>query len=541
MPNNASILIESIPPVVIINSPANNSNQLSLPFDINVSTDKNAVCWYEFSNGASGSVTTSYSKEHTGPVSSMQDGTFTLTVYCNETYGKTGQDSITVNIDTKVPFVIIHSPVSTAVYGSANMMLNVSTDETSSCNYTLNSDPEAVLFTNSMQDSTTITAQHGNNTLSMSCVDMFGRINNTESVIFETDLEAPANISDLSAVPTLTTGEIRLTWTASGDDNMTGSAASYTIKQSNSPINNMTDFSLASAVSQSITPKSAGTAESFTVTGLTTGQTYYFAIIATDDVGHNSSFVNYASGMPVTHDIGIDSIAQSKEGRTVYLYDNITITANITNYGSVNEADVPVKLIIDDNYASPVEIQHKSINVGETAQVSFVWNALQNGPVDNRKIEVYADLSGDYSSNNNKKENYVKVYDLDDLITLRWKSATAWPIPSSSGNEINNPFRVYVDLVTDASSPAYVYDLPVTLEVSGLAINSVRYPVTSQAGSLLDASSANSFTALYDTIQAGGLTESYWWKLNAAPGTYTISVHIGNEGNMQTITKEITI
>ncbi len=91
---------------------------------------------------------------------------------------------------------------------------------------------------------------------------------------------APSKINDLAAVTGSTDGTVDLTWTAPSDD---VGVTSYLVRYSTSPItgegswwNNATPFP------NSLIPKSAGQTETLTVTGLTPGVTYYFAVRARD-------------------------------------------------------------------------------------------------------------------------------------------------------------------------------------------------------------------------------------------------------------------
>ena len=101
--------------------------------------------------------------------------------------------------------------------------------------------------------------------------------------IFGPDTTAPAAITNLSAVTGSPGGSVELGWTAVGDDGSSGTASSYLVRYSTSAINNGTDWTNATAFANTLIPKAAGQAESLTVTGLTPGTTYYFAVRAQDE------------------------------------------------------------------------------------------------------------------------------------------------------------------------------------------------------------------------------------------------------------------
>ena len=84
---------------------------------------------------------------------------------------------------------------------------------------------------------------------------------------------------------------LMLAWTAPGDDGSTGTAASYEVRVSQSPIN-ANNWSGATVVPSPPAPQSAGTRQSLVVRGLTRGTTYYFAIKATDDANNTAPISN---------------------------------------------------------------------------------------------------------------------------------------------------------------------------------------------------------------------------------------------------------
>jgi hypothetical protein len=110
------------------------------------------------------------------------------------------------------------------------------------------------------------------------------------------DVTPPSAISDLAtSSPTATS--ITLTWTAPGDDGMSGNATGYILKYSSTgPITDSNwDSATTYAPSLSWTPAKNGTKETHVVSGLTADTTYWFAIKAHDEVPNNSSVSNYVS------------------------------------------------------------------------------------------------------------------------------------------------------------------------------------------------------------------------------------------------------
>jgi hypothetical protein len=86
---------------------------------------------------------------------------------------------------------------------------------------------------------------------------------------------------------------ITLQWTAPGDDSLTGTASQYDIRYSTAPITEA-NWGTAVQVSGEPTPKVSGSAETFTVIGLTPNTLYYFAIKTADEVPNWSAISNIA-------------------------------------------------------------------------------------------------------------------------------------------------------------------------------------------------------------------------------------------------------
>lgn len=103
------------------------------------------------------------------------------------------------------------------------------------------------------------------------------------------DVVRPAPLA--LSVSSLTDTTVTLAWTAVGDDSLTGTAASYDVRWSTSPIT-AANFASATAVSGEPAPAAPGTPQNYTVTGLSRQVTYYFAAKAVDESGNWSAMSN---------------------------------------------------------------------------------------------------------------------------------------------------------------------------------------------------------------------------------------------------------
>jgi phosphodiesterase/alkaline phosphatase D-like protein len=106
------------------------------------------------------------------------------------------------------------------------------------------------------------------------------------------DTLRPAPLAIAATAVTDTT--ITLSWTAVGDDSLTGTATAYDIRYSTSPITSA-NFASATAVTGAPAPAVAGTSQSVQVRSLSRQTTYWFAAKAVDEVVHASGISNVPS------------------------------------------------------------------------------------------------------------------------------------------------------------------------------------------------------------------------------------------------------
>ncbi|MCD4671434.1 MAG: hypothetical protein K8R77_02115, partial [Anaerolineaceae bacterium] len=113
-------------------------------------------------------------------------------------------------------------------------------------------------------------------------------------IVSDPESNPPAAVS-LSAATGSSNGEVDLNWNAPGDDGNTGTATSYTVRYASSAIDSQSAWDAATDVTGEPTPLVAGTAQSMTVSSLTPGQTYYFALRTLDDSNNLSDLSNSPS------------------------------------------------------------------------------------------------------------------------------------------------------------------------------------------------------------------------------------------------------
>ncbi len=209
------------------------------------------------------------------------------------------------------------------------------------------------------------------------------RIAELYAEVVHTDATPPAAITDLSAgTPTQTS--IPLTWAAPGDDGNSGTASSYDIRYSTALITNA-NWASATQVTGEPTAQVAGTAQNYTVTGLASGQTYYFAIKTTDEVPNTSALSNVLSRATVAPVVNFSPATQSA-GEAA---GTASVTVSLSNAAAQASGSSTATLGSGNDYtlspASPL-----SIPAGQTSATITV--TLNNDTLDEADESVILTL-----------------------------------------------------------------------------------------------------------------------------------------------------
>jgi lamin tail-like protein/flagellar hook capping protein FlgD len=164
------------------------------------------------------------------------------------------------------------------------------------------------------------------------------------------DVVAPAAVIDLAAVPGAFPGEIRLTWTAPGDDGGTGTATAYIMRVAHSAITGGT-FDAVADIDRWIgepLPAAGGTPETLFVFGLDPDSTWFFALKTQDEVPNTSAVSNSPGTAPLAGalpnpDLGYNAYFGNLHSHTGYS-DGVQTPTDAYNYAR-NTAPTPLDFL----------------------------------------------------------------------------------------------------------------------------------------------------------------------------------------------------
>lgn len=140
-----------------------------------------------------------------------------------------------------------------------------------------------------------------------------GRVN--AAACFEVDTIPPSNVINLTTSAS-TFYSITLIWNSTGDDGNVGLANGYDLRYATVPITEA-NWDVATRTVGEPKPKPNGSGEIFTVNGLLSGTTYYFALKVFDNGRNYSTLSNVASGgTTATTIVFLDDMESGSNGWT---------------------------------------------------------------------------------------------------------------------------------------------------------------------------------------------------------------------------------
>jgi formylglycine-generating enzyme required for sulfatase activity len=187
------------------------------------------------------------------------------------------------------------------------------------------------------------------------------------------DTVSPSPITNLVAETGASPGTVELSWVAPGDDATAGTASTYVVRY-NTTVITETTWAASTDVSGEPAPSPAGTVESMTVTGLTPGQRYHFAIKTEDEASNTSSISNSprATAQTSPNSVYLPLVASSFSGDVPTVIPETTevLTETTTEHLTEMSADRTVFTFTQST---------SSLNALETGDV-MVGDATTNAP-----------------------------------------------------------------------------------------------------------------------------------------------------------------
>ncbi len=178
-----------------------------------------------------------------------------------------------------------------------------------------------------------------------------------------------------------TSSTIRLHWTAPGDDSTSGTASQYDIRYSTSTITDA-NWPSATQVTGEPTPLAAGSAQTYTVTGLQSATRYYFAIKTGDEVPNWSPLSNIATGITAPESIPPRNIADLITSNPTSSSLRLTWTAPGDDSGSGTASQYDIRYstspITDANWSSATQCTGEPTPQIAGTQQTFIVTGLQS-------------------------------------------------------------------------------------------------------------------------------------------------------------------
>lgn len=197
------------------------------------------------------------------------------------------------------------------------------------------------------------------------------------------DVTAPSAVSTLAVTGT-NDGAVTLTWTAPGDDAAVGTATTYDLRYSTAAITSG-NFGAATLATGLPTPHAAGSAETMTVTGLTNGTPYFFAIKSSDEVPNASAVSNFpGAATPAATDITPPSAVSDLR---VVAIGNTSATLYWTSPGddgmagiaTVSDLRYSTATITNGNFGAATQVSTEPTIFGPGLEQRLTISGLTNG------------------------------------------------------------------------------------------------------------------------------------------------------------------
>jgi len=291
-----------------------------------------------------------------------------------------------------------------------------------------------------------------------------GRVNLYKALTYGDDNTPPSAVTDLAVIGVTTYKSVNLSWTSTGDDNLTGTASTYDLRYSTSQINE-NNFNSAKSVTGLPAPKLSGSQETFTVQNLSPGITYYFALKVLDEWGNSSGISNIVSAVTGTADIlyqnrmenGLNGWTASgtdgNNGPGLWHMSQNRFNSNANSWYYSNE-----KALNYDtgarNYGS-ITSPEIDITNAESADLIFsYWRSVESypGPYDKLKAEISYDSGSTWQS----------LWTIDSSTASKKAWTNSGYLQLETGHKIKIRFSFdTIDNIANAYEGVYIDDIEI--------------------------------------------------------------------------------
>ena len=331
-------------------------------------------------------------------------------------------------------------------------------------------------------------------------------LSNVASRIILVDVTAPSAIGDLGVtVGSVNTSKV-LSWTAPGDDGGTGTATSYDVRYSISPITDANWGSATQATGEP-TPRAAGGLESFTITGFSSTTIYYFAVKTADEANNISALSNV-----VAHSGTTDVTPPNKVTDLGALPGDVDGTITLTWSAPGDDGGAGTATAYDIRFST------QPVNEGNWSAASLV--SAPPAPLPARAIQTMT--LGDLTPGVIYYAGIVAVDEIGNTSELSNVASATAKITIVTGDSVNvtqleptdyavisdlNPILIVLNVDTVATD-AYRFQVATDSAFSGIVATSPA--VTQQAG----------FQTAWQVSPALQTGQDYFWRVNVNDGPY---------------------
>ncbi|MDD5191568.1 MAG: Ig-like domain-containing protein [Candidatus Nanoarchaeia archaeon] len=416
-PLTGSYTTDSQAPTITLANPLNNSNitQGSVTFTIVVNKALTNA-WYSLDSGVNNVSLSNVSLYlYTHANTSIVSGNYNLSLWANDSYGNIGSltgNSFTISAeagDTTKPEITIYSPVNASYSSSADILLNITTDESLSwAGYTNNSDTLVTLGNVSTTNwNSTITLVEGQHNITFYANDTSNNQAN-KSIVIYVDLTNPSVDAFSCTNPVNDSQDVNCS--ASLSDSI---GLSYAIIGHNATGSwqNSSQISLAGLT---------GSLSYIISAGNTTPPRFTAQIYLYDLSGRSNLTTNYAINVSDDSYPEIYNITYSPN-TTAELdpYVSVNVNATIVEDYKINEVELMWQNLSDGNWISAVMTNNSAIANGSSATVTYNASFLPGNGTYAFKINAT-----DTAGNQNISANYTLIVANESSF---WNSTT---IPS---------------------------------------------------------------------------------------------------------------